>query len=324
MAKEAMTAKRTPATRVALTHRALFFRVEEEYVARIASFVRAGLTTGQPTLLAVPAARAGPLRTELGPDASRVRFTDMAVIGRNPAWLIPQLQEFIEEHRGQAVRYVGEPIWAGRTDAQICEATRHEALINLMLAQSSLTILCPYDASRLAPAVIADARLTHPLLVQNDGDGGTVPSTVYSPVFRLPGSCESPLPPPPVSSLMTLTFSTDLSAVRDLVRQHAVEAGLGDARVVDLVLAVSEVAANTLRHAKSAGTLQIWHDADEIICQIQDKGRITDPLAGRRRPAADAMGGHGLWLVNQVCDLVEMRSDETGTTIRLHMALPSS
>jgi anti-sigma regulatory factor (Ser/Thr protein kinase) len=123
---------------------------------------------------------------------------------------------------------------------------------------------------------------------------------------------------------MSLTFTTDLSAVREFVRRRALDAGLTETRVIDLVLAVSEVAANTLRHAKSAGTLEIWHDADEIVCQIEDKGFIKDPLAGQRRPGTDAAGGHGLWIVNQVCDLVEMRSDESGTTIKLHMALRSS
>ena len=121
-----------------------------------------------------------------------------------------------------------------------------------------------------------------------------------------------------------MTFTTDLSAVREFVRRRARDAGLAEARAIDLVLAVSEVAANTLRHAKSPGTLEIWHDSEEIVCEIQDKGFISDPLAGKRRPSADASGGHGLWIVNQVCDLVEMRSDESGTTIKLHMALRSS
>jgi hypothetical protein len=42
---------------------------------------------------------------------------------------------------------------------------------------------------------------------------------------------------------------------------------------------------------------------------------------GRRPPAADASGGHGLWLVHQVCDKVELHSNAGGTTIRLHMSL---
>jgi anti-sigma regulatory factor (Ser/Thr protein kinase) len=43
--------------------------------------------------------------------------------------------------------------------------------------------------------------------------------------------------------------------------------------------------------------------------------------AGYRVPAGDLSGGTGLWLVNQVCDLVEMRSTTDGTTICLHMKL---
>jgi anti-sigma regulatory factor (Ser/Thr protein kinase) len=119
------------------------------------------------------------------------------------------------------------------------------------------------------------------------------------------------------------TYRSDLSKVRSLVMEYAIGAGLGEGRANDLVLAVSEVAANTLRHTRSEGTLAIWRDRHELICEIHDSGTITDPLAGRRRPAPDANGGHGLWLVHQVCDLVELRSDEAGTTIRMHMSLPA-
>ena len=120
---------------------------------------------------------------------------------------------------------------------------------------------------------------------------------------------------------MSLTFTTDLSAVRAFVRRRAQQAGLSDARATDLVIAVSEVAANTLLHARSAGMLDIWHDACEIVCQIKDTGFIRDPLAGRRSPRPGALGGYGLWMVHQVCDRVDVRSDETGTTIRMHMNL---
>ena len=121
---------------------------------------------------------------------------------------------------------------------------------------------------------------------------------------------------------MSYRYTTDLAAVRAVVYRYAIAAGLPEARAIDLVLAVSEVAANTVRHAKSPGSLKIWYDSEEIVCQIQDEGTIADPLAGRRQPSLEAMGGHGLWIVNQVCDQVEMQSDENGTTIRLHMNLP--
>lgn len=121
---------------------------------------------------------------------------------------------------------------------------------------------------------------------------------------------------------MPFTYRTDLSAVRTLVTERARAAGLPAARISDLVLAVSEVAANTLRHTESHGTLSIWHDEREIVCEIRDEGVITDPLAGQRRPSRDATGGHGLWLVRQVCDHVEIQSGDAGTTIRMHMSLP--
>jgi anti-sigma regulatory factor (Ser/Thr protein kinase) len=63
----------------------------------------------------------------------------------------------------------------------------------------------------------------------------------------------------------------------------------------NLTLAVSELAANTLRHSPDGGTLRIWHTPAELISQVTDQGWIEDPLAGRRPPVSDE-GGHGLWL----------------------------
>lgn len=146
------------------------------------------------------------------------------------------------------------------------------------------------------------------------------PDALTGPPSRRPAG-DGPLPPP-APGAMSYAYTTDLAAVRAVVYRYARQAGLTESRAIDLVLAVSEVAANTVRHAKSPGSLKIWYDTEEIVCQIQDEGTITDPLAGRRQPSLEAMGGHGLWIVNQVCDEVEMRSDETGTTIRLHMDLP--
>jgi anti-sigma regulatory factor (Ser/Thr protein kinase) len=300
-----------------LGHFALFYRTEDDYVTRVTGFLREGLEAGEPAFVAVPAAKAALLRDALGPDAGRVRFADMTAMGRNPAWIIPRVRAFVDEHSGRHVRYVGEPIWAARTAAELREATRHEALINLALAGADADILCPYDAARLDSAVIAEACQTHPELLR---DGLREASASYSGPLGLPSSCSAPLPRPPHNATSS-TYTTDLSEVRALVEKHARDAGLTDARAADLVLAVSEVAANTLRHARSPGTLSIWHDDDEIVCEIYDEGTITDPLAGRRRPAPDASGGQGLWLVHQLCDLVELRSDSGGTTVRMHMAV---
>ena len=47
--------------------------------------------------------------------------------------------------------------------------------------------------------------------------------------------------------------------------------------------------------------------------------QIVDPLAGRRQPVADT-GGYGLWIVNQLADLVQIRNDALGSTVRAHFA----
>lgn len=126
----------------------------------------------------------------------------------------------------------------------------------------------------------------------------------------------------------SLTYTTDLSAVRTLVREQARDAGLTETRAIDLELAVSEAAANTVRHAAAQGhregTLRVWRTAEEIVCEIRDGGIIADPLAGRRQPAPGALAGHGLWLVHQVCDRVEIASGAGGTTVRMRMALHRS
>jgi hypothetical protein len=68
----------------------------------------------------------------------------------------------------------------------------------------------------------------------------------------------------------------------------------------------------------------LWVTQSEVICQVNDTGQVTDPLAGRlRREPAAAAGGHGLRVVRQACDLVQIRTSPAGTAIRLHMYLNS-
>jgi anti-sigma regulatory factor (Ser/Thr protein kinase) len=120
---------------------------------------------------------------------------------------------------------------------------------------------------------------------------------------------------------MPFLYTTNLSEVRALAESKARVFGLPEDRITDFVIAVAEVAGNTVRHARSAGSMEIWLDGRDLICEIRDAGVITDPLVGRRAPPPEANGGHGLWLVHQICDHVELHSDEKGTVIRLHMTL---
>ena len=87
----------------------------------------------------------------------------------------------------------------------------------------------------------------------------------------------------------------------------------------DFVLAVNEIAANSLRHGGGHGSYTVWHDDDVLYCEIRDAGEIADPLVGRIRPPARQVSGRGVWIANQACDLVQVRTGPTGTVVRLHL-----
>jgi anti-sigma regulatory factor (Ser/Thr protein kinase) len=298
-------------------HLALLYRSSQEYLATLLAFVRTGVARAEPVFVAVPGPAVDLLRDRLTPFSGQVVFDDMAMMGRNPARIIPAVRAFVDAHPGQRVRYVGEPAWPARSAEELRETARHEALINPAFCDAPATILCPYDTRALASSVLDDAWRTHPVLVH---DGEEQASAEYRGPGSIPPDCDLPLSEPP-SRATRLRYAANLRSIRDLVASHAAQAGFTSGRTADLVLAVSEVAANTLRHTRAGGILHVWRTRDSLICQLHDQGWITDPLAGRRVPSLSALGGQGLWVVNRVCDLVELRSGRAGTTVRLHMRL---
>jgi anti-sigma regulatory factor (Ser/Thr protein kinase) len=300
-----------------LVHEALFYRTLAEFVDGTARFLRAGLDRGDATLVSIPAARIAPLRAGLGRLAGQVQFADMNQIGRNPARIIPFVREFADHRPGRRISFVGEPIWPGRTSAEIRECVRHEALLNAAFAATDSSIFCPYDADGLDRSTMADAWRTHPVVGEGDKWAS---SPDYTDPAVLYAAADQPLPPPPPDALVFPYAVADLPLIRQLIADRAARFGLTADRAGDLTLAVNEVVTNTLAHTRAGGTLRVWVDAGQqaLVCEVRDTGRIADLLVGRRSPPADAERGRGLWLVNQFCDLVELRPGEEGTTIRLY------
>jgi anti-sigma regulatory factor (Ser/Thr protein kinase) len=299
-----------------LRHSAVFYRGLAEFAAVLREFVRAGVASGEPVLVAVPRARSGVI-ADLDGSSGLIEFADMTELGRNPARIIPALRAFADRHAGHRVRFFGETVWPGRSEPEVCEAAKYEALVNLAFDGQDATIVCPYSSAELPPSVLTDAACTHPGVLS----GGTeLPSRSFAGRAALPARCSDPLSPPPADADST-SYESDIRQVRALVASTAARAGLTAGRVSDLVLAVSEIAANTLRYASGGGVVHAWHSATEVLCQVGDSGFIADPLAGLRKPPGDRPGGQGLWLVNQLCDLVELRTSRAGTMIRVHMNL---
>jgi anti-sigma regulatory factor (Ser/Thr protein kinase) len=301
-----------------LVHEALFYEDLDGYVAGATAFLREGLEQSEAMMVAVPEPRVEALRDGMGADASAVRFVDMAELGRNPARIIPAVREWVEGQTTDRVRFIGEPIWAERGADEIREATRHEALLNLAFAGAPVAIQCPYDTRRLDAAVVADAERTHPELVCA---GHRHASPAYDDPHAVYAAHEHPLSAP-ADGVQERPVTGDLAELRRFVRAHAELAALDADRVTDLLIAATEAMANTLLHGGEPGVLRIWRQAGDLVCEIADAGRIEDPLVGRRVPDARAEGGRGLWLINQLCDLVQLRPAVDGLTVRLHMHLP--
>jgi anti-sigma regulatory factor (Ser/Thr protein kinase) len=312
--------RRLDADRSRFHHEALLYSGADDFAQRSAAFVREGLEAREVVLVAVDRPKLELLRARLGRDAESVTFVDMGDVGRNPARIIPVWRSFVDTQlaRGRRPRGIGEPAWPGRSGAELAECRRHESLLNLAFADGpAWALLCPYDAEGLDPAVLEDARCTHPVVA--DGRGRTA-----SPCFEGDGAARQPfdeaLPEPAGEPLELTVDAGSLSRLRRFVTEAAGRAGIGDPRTAGLVLATHEVAANSIRHGGGSGQVRIWSEPGAVVCELRDGGWIADPLAGRRPPSPGRLNGRGLWLANHLCDLVELRSSRAGTTVRLHVS----
>jgi anti-sigma regulatory factor (Ser/Thr protein kinase) len=294
-------------------HEALLYAGEDEFLTGTVPFVRAGVAGEEPVLAVLGPRQTAWLRSALGEEAERVAFADMAAVGDNPARIIPAWQDFVDAHPARPVRGIGEPIWPGRAPDELVECQRHEALLNVAFAERpEFRLLCPYDTAGLGSDVVAAAHDTHPHVCGRPSPGYRVVEAAFA----------APLPEPGVP-VSTMRFDSDtMPVLRAFVAQLATAGGLPERRVQDLVLAVSELAGNSVRHAGGAGVARIWLEPGALVCEVTDAGRILDPLAGRRRPEPGQLGGYGLWLANQLCELVQVRTFAGGGAVRAHMRLP--
>ena len=233
----------------------------------------------------------------------------------------PPGSEFVDEHSepDRGIWGIGEPIWPERTAAEMVECHRHEALLNVAFADTPrFRLLCPYDTVGLDEDVIHRAHCNHPLIA---ADGDLLPSGDWSGLEPICAPFDAPLPEPP-SGWTELAFDgASLRLARQFTAGRAVAAGLTGSRIEDLVLAVDELASNSIRYGGRHGTLRIWHEDETLFCEISDAGRIADPLVGRVRPTGTTVGGYGMWMVQQLCDLVQVRTSAAGSVVRVHTYL---
>jgi anti-sigma regulatory factor (Ser/Thr protein kinase) len=296
-------------------HEALFYDGESEFLVGTVPFIRQGLEQREAVLVVVSAAKIDLLRRELGEDASLVMFADMAGVGANPARIVPAWRDFVDQHGGtRALRGIGEPIWSARPADELVECQRHESLLNVAFGGGpAWRLLCPYDTSSLPEPVLEEARRSHQYVVERHVE---LPSPQFRGVAASGAEFSAPLSPVPAKASSMGFARGELVDLRRLVAGVCATAGLDHERTLDLVSAANEVATNSIEHGGGSGTVLVWQDGVSVVCEIRDRGRYAHPLADRERPTGTA-SSRGLWLANQLCDLVQIRTYPTGTVVRL-------
>jgi anti-sigma regulatory factor (Ser/Thr protein kinase) len=296
-------------------HEAFLYSGMAEFLPGTLSFIRRAVSGGDPILVLVSGEKIDLLRRQLGAEAENVTFADMASVGDNPARIIAAWRAFVQDNAGAAQLWgIGEPIYPERSPTELAECQLHEALLNVAFdVATPFWLLCPYNLESLTADVIDEAHRTHPFVIRGEERRAC---GAFRPV-DLAGPFDRPVPTRPADADHMFFQTGDLRPVRAFVATRAEQAGLDREAVDAMVLAVNEVATNSLRHGGGRGELRAWTDGRSLVFEVSDQGHITSPLVGRLRPAPEARDGAGLWLANQLCDLVQIYSSARGTAVRV-------
>jgi anti-sigma regulatory factor (Ser/Thr protein kinase) len=304
-------------------HEALLYSGWPEFLEGTIPFIRDGVRADEPVLVVESLDKIAQLKVALGDEANQVMFADMAGVGANPARIIPAWQDFVSRHlaSGKRLRGIGEPIWKERPEDELIECQRHESLLNVAFGDGRpWWLLCPYDTEKLDAAVIDEARRSHEFVSER---GHARRSERFRGIEASGAPFDVPLPDRGTAVGQLAFRLAELPSLRLLVSRQADTFGLGAGRSAELVAAVNEVATNSICHGGGGGNFKIWRESDALICEIRDKGRFDKPLSDRERPATSS-SPRGLWLANQLCDLVQIRTLPDGTVVRLHMRRKAS
>jgi anti-sigma regulatory factor (Ser/Thr protein kinase) len=299
-------------------HRALVYSSADEFLDAAAPFVDEGLRAGDRVLAVSSRENIRALTGALG--AAEMDGRDAGEWYAGPGRTLRAYKDYVDRHNGsgRGVTIVGEPVWAGLSAAAVREWARYESLINVAFAGAATRILCPYDARVVPEAVLEHAECSHPIITSGlesrPSSRFLEPAAFFELLDREPLEAADP-------TTSALDVTADLGRVRRFVRSTVARAGLRGERAADLALAVHELAANALRHGRMPVELRIWSARDAVVAEIADSGGgLRDRFAGHLEPEPAAPGGRGLWMARQLCDVVEVRSTDAGTVVRVHVS----
>lgn len=300
----------------ALEHDALIYGTDEALVDTLVPWLQEGQAQGDGAVVVSTAPHIDQFRDSLGADGDSVSFIAADDFYVQPVQTIAAWQRMLVDAAAADIAYtriVGEVAFGSTPDVQT-SWTRYESALNAVFEHSPAWIVCPYDSRVLPRDVIDEASRTHPTVwnsTRHKSDRYEVPARLLREIVE-PSRAVTGAPD------VELGIDDRMGEVRGLVRTAGLQAGLARARVEELVLAVSELAGNTVRHAGGGGRLALWITSEGIVCEVTDRGGgLHDPFAGLVPPKPSASAGMGLWIARQLSDSFAIGAGDDGTTVRI-------
>ena len=155
-----------------LQHSEFRYATDDEFQTTMGAVVAEGIERSEAIIAVTTSRNIALLREHLGEGARKVMFVEADVWYTTPIAALDAYRTFADaqlESGADWVRIVGEPVWAGRPEAEVRLWNRYESLLNLAFSAYPLSFFCPYDERTVAPDILAQARLTHPHAVTDAG-----------------------------------------------------------------------------------------------------------------------------------------------------------
>lgn len=311
-ADRSMEAGRT-STPGKVQHCALLYGDQQEFLAGALPHLREGIEAGDPAFAVTPRPEAEALRDSLGPDAPAVQFIDPTDFYSTPVRAMAGMIAVARTLGSRPAWVVASADWSKYPDA--IEWVRYDSIFNLGFGDADFRGYCCYNTAVLDPEVISLVRQTHP----NIHEGARLRE---NPDYRDPKDFVAdvdgkPLPPSPHSAASMEIRPAALHAVRVFVAEQAKHCGVVGDALYNLLVAVTEVATNAIRHGRAPVSLRAWSD-NGVVCEITDGGHWQpEEFLSWVPPESALKSGFGIWGVGMLCDTVQVRTGPKGTAVRL-------
>jgi anti-sigma regulatory factor (Ser/Thr protein kinase) len=297
----------------ALLHEALVYESDEQLVERVAPFLRQGLEEG-PTIAVLTRPHWSLLREELGGDAERVAFTDCDDFYVRPMDVIAGYDATMSDvlASGATSARVAAEIPLQPTAGDWSQWIVYEAIVNRALADRPAHIVCLYGTQTAPEHVIDAVWRTHRHVEAN---AAATHSHYHDPRDVVAAHTAEPAT---TSDLRLLTATDDPTEFRELLAGELAAATAPRARVMDMLLAASEVFENARRHGRGVTSVRAGLVDGWFVCEIADRGPgLDDPLAGYLPPRPGQARGEGLWVARRLVRRLELLDTAPGLTVRL-------